>query len=332
MQTYDRSASRLPMRFVGGLRDSQHLEVSMILVAGIPSESPLSSVIEALCDRHADVVVLNQRQFADMTFEWTLSEHGVPDGLLRIGRRHWWLRDIAGVYARLIQVESLPEYVAADQVTQQRGRAFHDSLISWLDIAPCRVINRHCSMASNSSKPYQSQLIAKFGFAIPETLITNDPVAVREFAGLGPAIFKSASGARSIVKRIGADDLERLDNIRVCPVQFQRLVEGTDVRVHVVGKEVFATRITSEATDYRYAAQQVQVPAQLEAIELSGDLAGRCVALSQSLQLEFTGIDLSFGDDGKVYCFEVNPSPGYSYFEANTGQPIADAVARLLMS
>jgi hypothetical protein len=31
-----------------------------------------------------------------------------------------------------------------------------------------------------------------------------------------------------------------------------------------------------------------------------------------------------------VFCFEVNPSPGYSYFEANTGQPIARAVARYL--
>jgi hypothetical protein len=34
---------------------------------------------------------------------------------------------------------------------------------------------------------------------------------------------------------------------------------------------------------------------------------------------------------GRVYCFEVNPNPGFSYFEAQTGQPIAQAVARYLM-
>jgi len=34
--------------------------------------------------------------------------------------------------------------------------------------------------------------------------------------------------------------------------------------------------------------------------------------------------------DREVYCFEVNPCPAFSYFEANTGQPIADAVAKHL--
>jgi hypothetical protein len=31
-----------------------------------------------------------------------------------------------------------------------------------------------------------------------------------------------------------------------------------------------------------------------------------------------------------VYCFEVNPSPGFSYYEANAGQPISTAVAEYL--
>jgi glutathione synthase/RimK-type ligase-like ATP-grasp enzyme len=43
------------------------------------------------------------------------------------------------------------------------------------------------------------------------------------------------------------------------------------------------------------------------------------------------GIDLRFTRDGEVYCFEVNPSPVYSYYEARTGQAIASAVAEYLM-
>jgi len=34
----------------------------------------------------------------------------------------------------------------------------------------------------------------------------------------------------------------------------------------------------------------------------------------------------------EVYCFEVNPCPGFSYYEANTSQPISAAVARRLAS
>ena len=39
---------------------------------------------------------------------------------------------------------------------------------------------------------------------------------------------------------------------------------------------------------------------------------------------------LKITPDNQVYCFEVNPSPGFSYFEAHTEQPIANAVARYL--
>jgi glutathione synthase/RimK-type ligase-like ATP-grasp enzyme len=55
-----------------------------------------------------------------------------------------------------------------------------------------------------------------------------------------------------------------------------------------------------------------------------------CVKLSAGLGLAFAGIDLKVTQDKRVYCFEVNPSPAFSYYEANTGQPIARAVAAYL--
>jgi hypothetical protein len=67
-------------------------------------------------------------------------------------------------------------------------------------------------------------------------------------------VYKSTSGARSIVEEVDAAALARLDDIRWCRVQFQAYVEGVDVRVHVVGHRVFATRVASDAADYRYAA------------------------------------------------------------------------------
>jgi len=185
-------------------------------------------------------------------------------------------------------------------------------------------------MGSNSSKPYQAQLIAQHGFAIPETLITNDPALVREFcARHQQVIYKSISGLRSIVQEVAPIDLERLEHIRWCPTQFQAFVAGTNVRVHVVEREVFATKILTEVTDYRYATRQGG-EAELSAVELSDDLAERCIRLAQALELPFAGIDLKITPDDEVFCFEVNPSPGFSYFENNTGQPIALSVARYL--
>jgi glutathione synthase/RimK-type ligase-like ATP-grasp enzyme len=42
------------------------------------------------------------------------------------------------------------------------------------------------------------------------------------------------------------------------------------------------------------------------------------------------GIDLKRSPDQEYFCFEVNPSPGYSYYQSNTGQDIASAIVRYL--
>jgi glutathione synthase/RimK-type ligase-like ATP-grasp enzyme len=188
-------------------------------------------------------------------------------------------------------------------------------------------------MASNGSKPYQAQLISRHGLLTPETLITNDPQQAREFYETrSRVVYKSASGARSIVQTMVSADVERLGFLRACPVQFQTWVPGTDVRVHVIGTEVFATAITTTATDYRYATAQVDEPAYLEAYELDDEVAERCRELTADLGLEFAGVDLKITPDGQVYCFEVNPSPAYTYFSGQTKQPIAQALARHLLA
>ena len=192
--------------------------------------------------------------------------------------------------------------------------------------------HRSPPQGSNVSKPYQAQLIRRQGFAIPETLVTNEPELVHEFVSRhGRVVYKSISGTRSIVQTLASSDLSRLEQIRWCPVQFQAYVPGTDARVHVIGDEVFATAIHSDATDYRYAAREELDTVRLAAIELADELAERCVTLARVLQLPFAGIDLRLGPDGEATCFEVNPSPAFTFYELSTGQPIARALARYLL-
>jgi hypothetical protein len=307
----------------------------VILVAGIPSEPPLQEALDALSDLRADVVVLSQRRCAEIDLAFAVDSAGAVDGVLRIGRRHIALRDVTGVYARLMDHRNIPEYQRLDAGDPERDRwaALNDNLSAWVDVAPGTIVNRSSAMASNGAKPYQGQLIARHGLLTPETLLTNDPEVAREFYASRPrVVFKSASGARSIVQTMEPGDLERLGTLRACPVQFQTWVPGTDVRVHVVGSEVFATAITTTATDYRYATAQVEEPAHLEPHELDADVAQRCVALTADLGLEFAGIDLKVTPDGEVYCFEVNPSPAYTYFSGQTKQPIPEALARHLLA
>lgn len=304
----------------------------MILLCGIPTESPLAMVREALDDLGAPYVFINQRRFSVMKMALEISG-GRTSGRLDVNGDGYALDEFTAVFPRLMDYRFLPELRDKAEGSPEHRLCHNllDTLIRWAEIAPVRVVNRVAPMGSNFSKPFQAQLISQFGFEVPETLITNDPDLVREFrARHEKIIYKSISGVRSIVQTFSDEDLERLEHIRWCPTQFQAFVEGTNVRVHTVGGKVFPTAIRTEATDYRYAQRQAGNHAELREVELSDELSEMCVNLAYGLGLDFAGVDLKITPDNRVYCFEVNPSPAFSYYEANTGQPIARAVAEYL--
>lgn len=304
----------------------------MILLCGIPTESPLALVREALDDLGKPYVFLNQRRFAITRMVWELAGRK-SGGRLHVNGDSYALEEFTGVFPRLMDCRFLPELKNEPESSPGRlhCRSLFETLTRWAELSPARVVNRVAPMSSNFSKPYQAQLIQHYGFAVPETLVTNDPEAVREFrARHGKIIYKSISGVRSIVQTLSDEDMSRIENIRWCPTQFQQFVEGTNVRVHTVGQRVFPTAISTEATDYRYAKRQIGDHAELREVELSDELAEMCVNLAAGLGLAFAGIDLKVTPDKRVYCFEVNPSPAFSYYQSNTGQPIARAVAEYL--
>ncbi len=306
----------------------------MILICGIPSERPLALAAEAAARLLIPTVKLNQREIRRWHLNLELTCDG-PSGELRGPDGSWPLEAFAGVYSRLVDPPSLPEVRSGgDGVANgdlECAQALHDGLLAWLELAPCRVANRSGPMTSNLSKPYQAQLIQRCGFEVPSTLITNDPADVRLYVREHRrVVYKSISSVRSIVRELRPPSASELARLRNLPTQFQERVPGTDVRVHVIGAEVIATAVRSEATDYRYAGRDGKA-VELEATEVPDDVRSRCLALSAQLSLPFCGIDLRRADDGRWYCFEVNPSPAYSFYEEQTGQPISRALVGYLI-
>lgn len=309
----------------------------MILIAGIPTEGPMARVIEALDAIGAAYRVLDQREAgrARMVLEIGGAEAGgAIGGWLEIAGEPLPLDKIRGVYLRMMDDRLLPDG-PADALAASRRRVLHELLLRWADIAHARVLNRPSAMASNQSKPYQAHVIRRHGFGVPQTLIASDPDVVRDFierawAEGGEVIYKSVSGVRSIVERVVPDDLARLDRIRWCPTQFQRRVTGTDIRVHVVGNTALAAAIETDATDYRYAGRQTGAELLIAPAALAPEETARCIRLATALDLPLAGVDLRRTPEGELVCFEVNPSPAFSFYEERAGVPIAMAIARYL--
>jgi hypothetical protein len=304
----------------------------MILFCGIPSEPSLGLVIEQVSKRGVPYLVFYQRRFSSSYLQFEV-RNGDVSGLLQYQGETYRLEQFTAVYSRLVDFRFLPEVEGAPPGSPlfEHCRALHDTMIRGSEIAPSRVVNRSTAMGSNYSKPYQAQLIRQHGFSIPETLITNNPSLVREFLKRHKrVVYKSICNIRSIVKTFTEKDFIRLNLIRLCPVQFQQFIKGTNIRVHTIGEKAIATSIKTDSTDYRYAYLKGDSE-QLKPMQLPDKLTQHCIALSRALGLSFAGIDLIVTPDNEVFCLEVNPSPAFSYYEKSTGQPIAREVAEFLI-
>lgn len=297
----------------------------MVVIFGQEDDPPISLLLEALQELGASYVFVDLRALDRDGLQLGADPARLTGRLMAAGQV-LPLASVRSVYARpLSPAKQWPDPDAAQRASQ----AF-DTFVAWLDISPALVVNRPRAMNSNNSKPMQAQWIGQAGFAVPETLITSSADEARTFwRDHGRVIFKSISGIRSIVQELDETSAKRLDLLRDLPVQFQALVPGVDLRVHVVGKACFAAEIQSDATDYRYARGGQTTRLQKHA--LPGKVVSRCVDLAQALELPLAGIDLRLRPDGEYVCFEVNPMPAYSYYESNTGLPISVALAKLLV-
>lgn len=286
----------------------------MILVWGDDGDPPVARVLAELERRGVKCVHIGT-DLGPLGYDLTLG----PElrGTLSWQGDEFSVASIDGMYIR-------PGYSRPDQAQAASAMA---ALASFANVP---VVNRPVAGRSNWSKPFQARLLTRAGFCVPDTLLTTDPGAVAAFAARHErVIYKSISGVRSIVAVLDRSRPERFEGVKHGPVQFQRWVAGTDVRVHVVGNAVFATSVESAAIDYRYPASDAEVV--MTPAEIPDEIAQRLIGFARAQGLLLAGADLRVTPDGEWYAFEVNPSPGFSAYEDATGQPIAAAIVDLIM-
>jgi hypothetical protein len=299
----------------------------LVVLWGVASEGTLASVRAALDRLGAPTQLIDQRDVLDTEVDLDVAE--IIRGEVRIRDQCLDLSAVTACYLRPYDVHCLPAVSDAgpDSPSRRHADAVGESLSCWSEVTPALVVNRLQAMASNSSKPYQLSLIRRFGFDIPQTLVTTcSDEALAFWRHYQDVIYKSVSGVRSRVSRLRPEHLDRLNDVSSCPTQFQQYIAGTDHRVHVVGDEAFACEIRAEADDYRYAQGDVEI----RSTRLPPEIEERCIRLAKALRLPVAGIDLRRTSDDAWYCFEVNPSPAFSYYQQETGQPIDRAIAHLL--
>jgi glutathione synthase/RimK-type ligase-like ATP-grasp enzyme len=188
-------------------------------------------------------------------------------------------------------------------------------------------------------KLLQLRVAQEVGLEIPSTLVTNDVVAARSFVdarGYRDVICKAFSATHEQwreTRLVGEEELAQLDNVRYAPVIFQEYVPAdVDLRVTVVGDQVFPAAIHSQESAYPVDFRMDMANTRIEPDALPADVSARLLDLMARLGIVYGAIDLRRTPDGRHVFLEVNPAGQWLFVELATGQPIAAAVAGELLA
>jgi hypothetical protein len=180
-------------------------------------------------------------------------------------------------------------------------------------------------------KPHQLKTALDVGLCIPETLMTNDPNEVLRFKEqTGDCIYKAftAPSWRLVeTRRLEDSDMAELYRLRYAPMIVQEHVKlGRDIRVMVIGDDVYAAAVKSGGLDWR-----LDPTADWERHELPPEVAQGLVTFTKRLHLHYGCIDLRLDPDGDYYFLEINPSGQFLFLEIETGLPLAREFSRMLL-
>jgi glutathione synthase/RimK-type ligase-like ATP-grasp enzyme len=195
-------------------------------------------------------------------------------------------------------------------------------------------------------KPLQLALARSLGLEVPRTLMTNDPEAVRAFAASCPggvvtkmmssfAVY-DAQGVEQVVftTPLSAEELEDLDGLELCPMTFQeRLSKALELRVTVVGDQVMAAAIDSQALPGAREDWRREGVALIDAwrpYTLPEPVRAQVLKLMEALRLNYGAFDFIVTPEGRHVFLEVNPSGEFMWLMRYPGLPIAEALADVL--
>lgn len=249
-------------------------------------------------------------------------------GTFKSERYQFNISDIHSVYWRNFSSVNVP-LVASHTLTI----AFNDSmslLRTFMKATRARWVNSWEAYQFHKEKPLQLYTVQQLGVKIPETLVTNDPEQVTQFAASHQnSIFKPVyGGAHTQTLTESLLEPKRLDlALSISPVTLQEYIPGTNIRSYVIGSSIYAAEIRSKSLDFRE-----DVNAELIPVKLPLELQQKCREIAASLYLEWTAIDWRLAPTGEYVFLEANPSPMFIYFEEQTGFPITQELLKLLMS
>nr|WP_315468457.1 hypothetical protein [uncultured Undibacterium sp.] len=200
-------------------------------------------------------------------------------------------------------------------------------------------------------KGEQLQRALRFGFQIPNSIISNQPQHIRDFyqAQQASIIFKSMSSASLAADQVEFTDrrthgitttlvdeelMENIDAVSELPCHFQKYIHKQyELRVTLIGEHIFAAKIHSQADDRTMIdSRDMSAEIPYEATQLPANIEQQCRDFVSSYGLNFSALDLIVTPENEYVFLENNPAGQFLYIEQLIPEfKLLDTVANLLI-
>lgn len=291
-------------------------------------------VISELHDRDIPVVRFDSGDFpASLSVEAEISEYGLQ-GCLITPSRNADLANIRSLYYRRptgLAFPHLSEQDARFAITQARY-----GLGGVLASLPgCLYVNHPHRIGDAEFKPAGLTAAVAAGFQVPPTLITSSPDNARAFIKAHDSVIYKPlynpvyhlDGVSSVVKVAEVSEADIDDDVAGTVHLFQeRVPKVADVRVTVIGGEVFCVRIDSDLLDWRTDYSRLTYTP----VEAPPGIRPALHRYMNRFRLVFGAFDFAVDEDSRWWFLECNPSGQWYWLETETGLPMCAALADLL--
>jgi len=310
----------------------------MLLIITNKEDLTADFLITRLLEKGKSYFRLNSEDLVDSTIYFAANRPGIVERHIEIDQKQLNFQDVSCVWYRR-KLSPIPSiHILDEQRYFVIGEILH--LIEGLLWNPAVLwVNPMDAVNIAELKVYQLRLAQELGFIIPQSIISNSPKELREFASkhshvickpIYHGLFRNANKAFAVhTRRILETEL--LDDLQLsaCPSFLQEEIpKGEDIRVTFIGEEVFPVEIFSHGAmplDWRVPGS----PIAYRVCDLPNGVESLCRSMLRRLRLHFGAFDFVRSSSGKWVFMEINPTGEWAWLENALDLPMRDAFIKL---
>ena len=191
-------------------------------------------------------------------------------------------------------------------------------------------VNRPDRIPLAENKLYQLTMASQLGFELPDTLVSQNPDAIRTFVRrYGNVVVKPVFGSMRgtlEVQTVTEATLPPEPTLKLVPAIWQeRLTAQHHLRIHAFGDRHLAVSLESDRLDWRFGTQS-----NLQEKKISLELASKIAAYLDAMGLEMAIFDFLVPTDGPPVFLEANQQGQFLFLEGQGGIPVTAAFCDFL--